>query len=515
MNDIYEEVRIALHTVWLRRWLALAVAWGVALLGWLAVSGIPNKYESKASVFVQMQSALPGTYNESTTEQQRAVDAIQRTLTSSDNLEKVVRGAGLSAPGATARQIADQANGLRSSIEIANVQDNTFEITASSGSGGKSNAENAKAAKLIVQKLLDLFVEGNVGGNRIEGTKAMQFLDTQLAEREQQLQEAEAKRVAFEQKYVGSLPGFGSASSRMDAARLELSQLEQNLSAAQGAVNGLLAQLAATPPTISTPGQFIGGGGGASARVGAIEAQISEARSRGWTDSHPDMIGLRGQLAAAREAARLEARPQFSAGSSTPNPTYVTLRASLSEKQAAVSAYGSRKAQLQAEMQQFQAKIADEPAAAAEQQRLTRDYDVLKAQYDKLLQDREQLKIRISAGTETDSLTFKVLQPPTSPRSPTAPNRPLLLTMVLLAGLAIGGAVAFALAQIKSSYTTPRRLEKASGLTVIGSVSEVVGPVQRAVRMQRLKYFGGAAAALVGVYALLLTVEFIQRGMVA
>jgi polysaccharide biosynthesis transport protein len=515
MNNIYEEARIALHTVWIRRWLALAIAWGVALLGWLAVSGIPNKYESKASVFVQMQSALPDTFNQTTSEQQRAVDAIQRTLTSSENLEKVVRGAGLASPGATARQIADQANGLRGSIEIANIQDNTFEITASSGSGGKSNADNAKAAKLIVQKLLDLFVEGNVGGNRIEGTKAMQFLDTQLAEREQKLQEAEAKRVAFEQKFAGSLPGFGSASSRMEAARLELGQLEANLSSAQGSVNALLSQLAATPATISTPGQFIGGGGGAAARVAQLEAQMSEARSRGWTESHPDMIGLRSQLASAREAARQESGPRFSSGTSTPNPTYVTLRATLAEKQAAASAYGNRRAQVQAEMQQFQARIADEPAAAAEQQRLTRDYDVFKAQYDKLLQDREQLKLRIEAGTDTDSLTFKVLQPPTSPRSPTAPNRPLLLTMVLLAGLAIGAAVAFALAQIRSSYSTPRRLEKASGLMVIGSVSEVVGPALRATRLQRLKYFGGAAAALVGVYALLLTVEFIQRGMVA
>jgi polysaccharide chain length determinant protein (PEP-CTERM system associated) len=515
MNGIYEDVRVALHTVWIRRWLALAIAWAISLLGWLAVSGIPNKYESKASVYVQMQSALPGEYGESTNEQQRAVDAIQRTLTSSDNLEKVVRGAGLAAPGATPRQIADQANGLRSSIEIANIQENTFEITASSAAGGKSNAANATASKLIVQKLLDLFVEGNVGGSRMESTKALRFLEAQLTEREQQLQEAEAKRVAFEQKYVGSLPGMGSATSRMEAARLEVRQLESNLSSAQGAVNGLLAQLASTPPTISTPGQYLGGGGGAASRVAGLEAQIAEVRSRGWTESHPDMVSLRSQLEAARQAARMEAGPRFSSGSNTPNPAYVTLKSMLAEKQASAGSYGARQAQLQAEMQQYQAKIADEPAVAAEQQRLSRDYDVLKAQYDKLLQDREKLKLKTTAGVETDSLVFKVLQPPTSPKSPTAPNRPLLLTMVLLAGLTIGAAAAFGLAQIRSSYSTPRRLEKASGLAVIGSISEVINPALRVTRLQKLKYFGGAAAALVGVYALLLTVEFIQRGMVA
>ena len=30
MDGLYEQLRIALHQVWRRRWLALAVAWGVA-----------------------------------------------------------------------------------------------------------------------------------------------------------------------------------------------------------------------------------------------------------------------------------------------------------------------------------------------------------------------------------------------------------------------------------------------------------------------------------------------------
>ena len=50
MNGLYDEFRIAVHSVWNRRWLALAVAWGVCLLGWLVVAMIPNKYESKAQI---------------------------------------------------------------------------------------------------------------------------------------------------------------------------------------------------------------------------------------------------------------------------------------------------------------------------------------------------------------------------------------------------------------------------------------------------------------------------------
>src|SRR3546814_14908018 len=60
MNNIYDEILIALHSVWNRRWLALAVAWGICLVGWLVVALIPNSYESSARIFVQMQSILPG-----------------------------------------------------------------------------------------------------------------------------------------------------------------------------------------------------------------------------------------------------------------------------------------------------------------------------------------------------------------------------------------------------------------------------------------------------------------------
>ena len=35
MNEVLDQARIAMHTVWNRRWLALGIAWGVCLLGWL------------------------------------------------------------------------------------------------------------------------------------------------------------------------------------------------------------------------------------------------------------------------------------------------------------------------------------------------------------------------------------------------------------------------------------------------------------------------------------------------
>jgi polysaccharide chain length determinant protein (PEP-CTERM system associated) len=518
MGNIWEEVRIALHGVWTRRWLALAVAWGICLIGWLIVSMIPNNYESQARIFVDTKSLLDNTIGMKPGEAERSVDQVQRTLTSTVNLEKVVRGTDLGLQATTPKAVTSAAEGLRTKIKVIAQQENLFQITASSNFSGMSDAQNAKLARDISQKLIDIFVEENLAGGRVETSQTLRFLDEQLTLRETQLQEAEAKRAAFEQKYMGLLPGVGSVGQRMESARNELNQVDSNLISAQSALAAMNGQMASTQPNIVTPGTAMAGGPGAAAsRAAALEAQVAEAQARGWTESHPDMAALRGQLNRARAAAAAEGRGgvRMNPGTSTPNPMYVTLRTMQAEKQATVAALSARKAQLQAEINQFSASQVQEPGVAQEQARLNRDYEVLKQQYDKLLADREEVRLRGQVQTQTDAVKFKVIDPPSAPRSPTAPNRPMLLTGVLVLGILAGIGIAFAMNQLRTTYPTAARLARASGLQVIGTVGAVMTAAQRSLAAKRQRYFKGGAAVLAAAYVLLLVVEFVQRGSVA
>jgi hypothetical protein len=90
-----------------------------------------------------------------------------------------------------------------------------------------------------------------------------------------------------------------------------------------------------------------------------------------------------------------------------------------------------------------------------------------------------------------------------------------LLTAVLVAGLFGGVGAAFALGQLRSSFATAARLEKMSGMPVIGSISEVVTEAQTALRRRRLTIYGAALGGLGIAYIGLIGVEFIQRGMAA
>ena len=515
MDGLYEQIRIALHQVWARRWLALGVTWGICLLGWLIVALIPNSYESKARVFAQMQSILPQQMGISPAERQTDLLRVKQTLTSTENLEKVVRRTDLNLLVGSERDLATQVAKLRENIQITAQQDNLFEISAQSGVRGFSNAQNAKTAAAVVQHLLDLFVEENIAGDRVETGQSLGFLDEELRRREVALQEAEQRRVEFETRFMGMLPGEGSIQQRMAAARMELNNIDQQLMAAQSALSSIRAQMAAIPATISTPGVATGGGGFATQQLAQLQAQLAQQQGRGWTNNHPDVIATRNEIERLTPQARAERSSASSGAITSANPAHTSLRAMAAEKEAVVAAAAARKNQIQAAMAQLGAQQTSEPGVVAEQARLNRDYEVLKRQYDKLLEDREQVRLRSDIESKTDAVQVKVIDPPSKPTVPEAPNRPLLLTLILFVAAGAGIGAAFAMSQLQTTFPTQARLEQLTAMPVLGSISEVFTAERKAQRRQRQKWFTGAGGALAASYAILMLVEFWQRSTVA
>lgn len=518
MGALYDELLIALHLVWRRRWIALGVAWAICLAGWLAVALIPNRYESRARLSIQAQSLLGGSVGIDDARRQRDLDQIRQTLVSTVNLQKVVKSTDLNLTVASDRDMASRVESLRQAISIVAQQDNLIEISARWGAPGLSDSVNAKLARAIVQRLTDLFIEQNLADGREESSRTLAFLDAQLAERSKQLSEADAKRATFEAQYLGALPGTGSVADRLDAARAELSRIDSDLAAAGSALVAVNAQMAGTSPTVAGAGSAAAPAtaGPARARVAALESQIVEGRSRGWTDQHPDMVALSVQLAQARAAAGGERLVTAAAGgAASANPLYLSLRSMQADRQAAVAALSARKAQIRHDIDQYLERTSADPAVAAEAGRVSQDYAVLKDQYDKLLAEREQAALRGQAETKAGPVRIALIDPPSAPRLPAAPNRPLLLTAVLLLGVAGGVGAAYALGRIRTTYPTARRLERASGLTVIGAIGEAQTEARRAIAAKQRRWLMGGGAALAGAWALLLFIELVQRGMVA
>jgi uncharacterized protein involved in exopolysaccharide biosynthesis len=252
------------------------------------------------------------------------------------------------------------------------------------------------------------------------------------------------------------------------------------------------------------------GAGGAKGALAQAQSDLASLRARGLTDSHPDVVAARNMVAQLRGAAAAEGP-----GGGVPNPAYSSLQSIRAEKQANLQALQSRRASTQADLARIGSEQSANPEAAAEAQRIMRDYDVLKQQYDKLLQNREELRLRGQVETERSGVKFQVIDPPTTPRAPVAPNRPLLLLGVLVLGVGAGAGAAFAVGRLRSTFQTTAALERTLGLPVLGAVSHAMTDAGRAVRARRLKYFAAGSAALGAVFVLLLVSEMIQRGMVA
>lgn len=506
MNTIYEELRAALYSIWHRRWLALAVAWGVCLLGWLVVALVPNTYESNARLYVQLDDALSEVTGVGVGDRKRDIDRVQQTLTSAVNLEKVVRSTAVGDEVTSPKDLETAILGLAKKIKVENVKENLFEITAEFGDSDRSDAENAKIAQDIVQRLIDIFREENLAGNRGEMTQSLEFMNQQLADRQQELEAAEQKRLAFEAAHPELIQGGATALQRLEASRAELRGIDADLAAAQSALAAINGQLASTPQTL--PG--VGPQGGARGALGEAQALLAGLRSRGLTESHPDVIAARNQVSALRGAAASEGGPV-----GMQNPAYTSLQSIKAERQANVQSLITRRAAIQSDVSRITGTQISNPELAAQHQRINRDYDVLKQQYDKLLQDREELRLRGQVETEHNAVKFEVIDPPTTPRSPVAPNRPLLLLAVLVVGLGAGVAAAFAVGQLRSTFATTSRLERATGLPVLGAISQTLTEAGRGLRRRRAKQFTIASAALGGVFVLLLVAEIIQVSKVA
>lgn len=507
MNEVFEEVRTALYSVWHRRWLALGVAWIVSLLGWLVVAMIPNTYESKARIFVDVADVLSeqlGIAGDGREE----ITRVRQTLLSSVNLEKVITSTKLGEEISERSQMDAAIARLAEKVKVESEQDNLFSITAEVGLSSLSDAENAVLARNVVQKLLDIFREEHISGNRAEISGAIADLNTQLEERKNELEAAEERRMAFESQYPDLVGGSETLTTRVQQARTEMRDIDADLAAAQSALGALNSQIASTPRSIAGGENAVG----PQAALLRVQSQLAELRSRGLTDQHPDVKSTMRQVEILTRQAAAAGPNQVSG---TPNPAYSSLIALRGDRQATIESLQARRAALQSSIAALMASQASEPAVAAEANRISRDYDVLRTNYENLLKDREKLRTRGDVVDKTSQYKFDLVDPPVVPQKPASPNRPLLLIAVLVLACGVGAAVAYAVGHLRSAFSTAERLEKVMGLPVIGSVSLTVSDTAKALRAKRLKQFAGAFAGLVGVLVILLAIEIISVGTIA
>ena len=183
---------------------------------------------------------------------------------------------------------------------------------------------------------------------------------------------------------------------------------------------------------------------------------------------------------------------------SVPNPVYEQLKVKLVDAETAVTSLQRQKTVASEHLKKLEDLQREQPGLLAEYQNMDRDYGVLRKNYEELLGRLQSANLAQAADTQADKVKLQIVDPPEVPRLPAAPNRLLLVSGVLIAGLGGGIGITVLSGQMDSSFSTADDL-RSLGLPVLGEISTLGRPpfMQRFLIGVR---FSAAVTVLIVIY---------------
>jgi polysaccharide chain length determinant protein (PEP-CTERM system associated) len=459
---------------------------------------LPDDYQASARVYVDTQGILKPLMAGMTTmpnvEQQ--VTFMRRTLISRPNLEKVIRMVDLDIKSHGDQDREQLIDELGSQIRIGGTdRDDIYTISYSN--------PNPKLGKDVVQSLLTIFVEGSVGGKKLDSEKAVQFIEEQIKSYEAKLAAGESALKDFKIRNMGLMPRQGGdyagklaeLTEELNQARLAALEAEQSRNAIKRQIAGEeLAPVAGAAAEDEGNPEL-------DARIQSLEKNLDQLRMQ-YTEEHPDILSAKRLIEQLQARKREEAKKKVRTASFSPMMQQMTVALSVEE---------ARLAALQARVREYSNRLATlrslsnaAPEVEAELAQLNRDYQINKENYTKLVERREAARLSGDLSSASDIMTIRVIDPPSVPSTPAGPNRPRLASLVFVGALAAGLGVALLLSQIRPTFVSQRALREATGIPVLGGISMNWTEPQRIKRRRRLYAFSVALSLFFGSYGLVM-----------
>lgn len=507
MNQIVDEILIALRHVWRRRWLAVSVMWVVTAIGIAAVWFLPNRYEASARVYVDTQTVLKplmvGLAFQPDTDQQ--VKMLAKTLVSRPNVEYILQ--------------ATHASPAASGVAHEQAIDKMIDRIKVDGGGNlyviSFRDTDPAAAKAVVSSLVALFVGNGTETKQRDSSEAGSFIDEQIKTYETKLSEAEDRLKDFKirnfgvsgvsaQDYFARTSSIADEVSRVQIAYAAAVQSRDALKRELASEDPHLPADAANPPIPPMPTEL-------DTRIDAQKKQLDELLRR-YTEAHPDVISARQtirQLEAQRNAERAAAKANGGhTGSAATSPVFQRIRISLADAEANVASLGSQLSAQQARLAELRGSASKVPQAEAELAQLNRDYDVIRKNYEMLVSRREAASLGVKMDESAQLADFRVIEPPHVTPKAVFPDRTALAILFMLASLVGGIALAYALNLVYPTFSTPKQLETVTKRPVIGMISNVTTAGIVAARrsdLQRIALVMAAFFVTQGIWIVLVT----------
>jgi succinoglycan biosynthesis transport protein ExoP len=512
---------IALRRRW---WILLSV-----FLVWSAVWGLswllPSTYESEALILLEQQK-VPDQFvapNVSDSLQDR-VQSISQQILSRTRLQATIDRFHLYSRNNSLSFLHKS----RDPVELMR-DDITIELVRAPGHPGqftafkmRYSAESPKVAQQVNNELTSLFVQENVEAQQQLSEDTTSFLESQLADARKKMEEQEAKVAAYKAKHLGELPTQLESNVQILAGiQAQLQSTEQALDAARQQKLYIESLLQQFQSRASLNGGEIGGvlGDSSSTTSNSLDKEILTLRLRlqdlqtRYTESHPDVVALKQKIAEAEKLKTSDedgvvgdSRSGSAASPGVPanekpqrnsSLSMMQLQSQLKANQLEIENYQQRELDLESQASSYRARLNMTPETEQELTDISRGYEESKSNYNSLLQKQMQSQLATNLEQRQKGEQFRILDPPSLPNKPSAPNH----FKVSLVGLALGIGLGLGIAALLEF--TDVRVRKEKDLIGIVPVSVLVGiphlstPSETRSRMLRWRTELGATTAIV------------------
>jgi polysaccharide biosynthesis transport protein len=449
-----------------RRWyilLPVFACWAIACAGsWL----VPSTFQSDALILVEQQK-VPEQYvvpNVTVSLQDRLQSMTQQIL-SRTRLESVIDRFHLyeTRQGTAFVATGDPVEQMRKDIKIDLVEapDRPGQLTAFKI---RYSAGSPQLAQQVNSELTSLFIEENLKSQQELSESTTAFLQSQLEDARTKLEEQEAKVRAFKATHFGNLP------TQMESNVQILSGLQAQLQSAQHALDGANQQklyLESLQQQYQSIQASLGSGSSTPASPDTLDRDLSDLRRQlqaarlRYTEDYPDVVQLKDKIAKMESLKRdidaeivAGAKPPKTAGDVDPaaavsvehgsTSPMMQIQSQLKANSLEIQNYQQRQKQIESDITAYQARLNLTPETEQELADISRGYEESKTNYNSLLQKQNDSQLATNLEQRQQGEQFRILDPPSLPTRPSAPNHLLFSLAGLIAGLAAGiGLTAF------------------------------------------------------------------------
>ena len=343
-------------------------------------------------------------------------------------------------------------------------------------------AADPVVASRVANALAETIISENLRARKVQFSGTTDFLQGELADTKKQLEMKEAELGRIKSTYVADLPE--SKQYHLEA----LSNLRTQLQALQDRINNdqqqkvyLQSMSANSYPAVDADTESGGAASGSpeQAQIQKLEARLSELRAR-YGPSHPDVRRTQSELnslkAKAAQEEREAAQTQMPA---EPKPAEKPRRNPVLDAQMGKldQEIADATKQVKAIQQQIDAhsgKLEMEPVFEQQIAGVMRDYDTLRAHYNRLLDKKLSAEMAEELDDRQKGERFIVLDAAPIPRLPSGPNRGLLMLAGLFGGLVGGIALALVLELTDESVRSEQEAVSIFGKSVLAGIPAII-----------------------------------------